>query len=127
MDAHDPKNDTGSVNDDPISSNPLFQTARKVLLASVGAMALAQDEIEDFVNRLIDRGEIAESDGRKLMQEIKDQRKRNMGRAEDLFSSRMDSMIKRLNMPTKADMDTLSDKIAILSKKIDEIIDQQGK
>ncbi|HSQ28064.1 MAG TPA: phasin family protein [Anaerolineales bacterium] len=127
MDAHDPKNDNGSVHEDPNSSNPLFQTARKVLLASVGAMALAQDEIEDFVNRLIERGEIAETDGRKLMQEIKERRKANMGRAEDLFSSRMDSMIKRLNIPTKADIDSLSEKIAILSKKMDEIINQQGK
>jgi len=50
-----------------------------------------------------------------------------MGKAEDLFSSRMDSMIKRLNIPTKADIDTLSEKIAILSKKMDEIINQQGK
>jgi len=89
MDAHDPKNDTGSVHEDPNSSNTLFQTARKVLLASVGAMALAQDEIEEFVNRLVERGEIAETDGRKLMQEIKERRKANMGRAEDLFSSRI--------------------------------------
>lgn len=127
MNAHEPKNDTGSVNEDPNSSIPLFQTARKVLLASVGAMALAQDEIEDFVNRLTERGEIAETDGRKLMQEIKERRKANMGRAEDLFSSRMDSMIKPLNIPTKADIDTLSEKIAILSNKMDEIINQQGK
>lgn len=127
MDAHEPKNDTGSVHEDPNSSNTIFQTARKVLLASVGAMALAQDEIEDFVNRLIERGEIAETDGRKLMQEIKERRKANMGKAEDLFSSRMDSMIKRLNIPTKADIETLSEKIAALSKKMDEIIEQQGK
>ena len=127
MDAHDTKNDTGSVNEDLNSSNTLFQTARKVLLASVGAMALAQDEIEDFVNRLIERGEIAETDGRKLMQEIKERRKANMGKAEDLFSSRTVSMIKRLNIPTKADIETLSEKIATLSKKMDEIIEQQGK
>lgn len=127
MDAHDPKNDSGAVHEDSNSTTPLFQTARKVLLASVGAMALAQDEIEDFLNRLIERGEIAEADGRKLIHEIKERRKANIGRAEDLFSSRMDAMIKRMNIPTKADIDTLSEKIATLSKKMDEIIEQQGK
>ena len=50
--------------------NQMIEMARKVLLASVGAVALAQDEVEAFVNRLIERGEIAEKDGRKLINEI---------------------------------------------------------
>ncbi|NIV98032.1 poly(hydroxyalkanoate) granule-associated protein, partial [Candidatus Saccharibacteria bacterium] len=40
--------------------NPFVEATRKVLLASVGAVALAQDEAEDFVNKLIERGQIAE-------------------------------------------------------------------
>ena len=44
---------------------PLFEASRRVLLAAIGAAALAQDEIEDFVKKLVDRGEIAEKDGKK--------------------------------------------------------------
>ncbi|MCC6188241.1 MAG: hypothetical protein IT318_04375, partial [Anaerolineales bacterium] len=47
--------------------NRLFEMARKVVLAAVGAAALAQDEAVDFVNRLVERGEIAEKDARKLI------------------------------------------------------------
>ena len=48
----------------------LLEMSRKVLLAGVGAVALAQDEIEEFVNKLVERGEIAEKDGRKLIRDL---------------------------------------------------------
>lgn len=108
-------------------NTPLYNTARKILLASVGAMALAHDEIEDFLNKLIERGELAESDGRKLMDEIREHRRTNLGRAEDRLTSRLESMLKHLNIPTKAEMESLSEKIAVLSKKLDEMIDHQDK
>ena len=41
--------------------SPFFDAARRVMLASIGAIALAQDEIEEFINRLVERGEIAEN------------------------------------------------------------------
>jgi hypothetical protein len=51
----------------PEEANPLLESARKVLMAAIGAVALAQDEIEAFINRLIERGEIAEKDGKTSM------------------------------------------------------------
>ena len=101
-------------------SRPLFDLARKVLLASIGAMALAQDEVEDFVNRLVDRGEIAEKDGRKLVKEIIDRRKKERGKVEGV-SKRVEEALDRLNVPTKADIEALSEKIAALTKKVDEL------
>lgn len=100
-------------------SRPLFDIARKVLLASIGAMALAQDEVEDFVNRLVDRGEIAEKDGRKLVKEIIDRRKNETRKAE--VRKRVEETLDRFNVPTKSDIEALSEKIAALTKKVDEL------
>jgi len=100
---------------------PLYEAARRVLLASVGALALAQDEIEDFINKLVDRGEIADKEGFKLVKEIKERRAKNMHKVDDVLSQRMDAALGRMNLPTKADMDALSDKIAALSQKIEEL------
>lgn len=106
---------------------PFFNRARKVLLASVGATVLAQDEIEEFVKHLINRGELAESEGTKLVEEMRERRRKNMEKAEERISKRMERMIKRLEIPTKADVDSLSDRITSISKKLDEIIERQGK
>ena len=100
---------------------PLLDAARKVLLASIGAVALAQDEIEDFVNRLVERGEIAEKDGRKLLREIMDRRKKDADKAEDVVAKRVEEILDRMSVPTKSDIEALGDKIALLSKKVDEL------
>ena len=41
------------------TGNPMVAVARKILLASIGAVSLAQEEIENFVNHLVERGEPA--------------------------------------------------------------------
>lgn len=101
--------------------SPLLDAARKVLLAGIGVVALAQDEIEDFVNKLIERGEIAEKDGRKLVREVMDKRKKEAEKAEDEVGKRVEEILDRMSVPTKADIEALGDKIAHLSKKVEEL------
>lgn len=105
---------------------PLFAAARRVLLASVGAVALAQDEMEEFVNRLVERGEIAERDGKKLMREMMERRKKETRNTKGKVTKRVDDILDRMNVPTKADIEALSEKIAALSKKVDELKKTQG-
>ena len=100
---------------------PLFTAARKVLLAGIGAVALAQDEIDDFINRLVERGEIAEKDGRKLIKEIKERRMKGATKAEEMIAKRVEAILDRMNVPAKADIDALSEKIAALTKKVEEL------
>ncbi len=100
---------------------PLFEAARKVLLAGIGAIALAQDEIEEFVNRLVERGEIAEQDGKKLIRELKDTRKKEAQQFQDEVTKRVEETLLHMNIPSKEDIKSLSDKIATLSKKVDEL------
>jgi poly(hydroxyalkanoate) granule-associated protein len=101
--------------------SPLLETARKVLLAGIGAVALAQEEVEEFVNKLIDRGEIAERDGRKLIDELMEKRRKKTREAEEQLDVRVEDLLDRMNVPTKADIEALSAKIAILTKKVDEL------
>ena len=101
--------------------NPLLEAARKVLLAGIGAIALAQEEIEEFVGRLVERGEIAEKDGRKLIREVMDKRKKEAEKAEDELTKRVETVMDRMSVPSKADIEALSKKITELTKKVDEL------
>jgi poly(hydroxyalkanoate) granule-associated protein len=100
---------------------PLLDAARKVLLASIGAVALAQEEVEDFVNKLVERGEIAEKDGKKLIRETMEKRKKEAKKAEDQLDKRMEEILDRMNVPSKSDIEALSAKISALTKKVDEL------
>jgi len=101
--------------------NPLLDAVRKVLLASAGAVALAQEEVEDFIDKLVERGEIAEKDGRALVRDMMERRKKQTEKAEEELDQRLEEMLHRMNVPTKGDIEALSAKISELSKKVDEL------
>jgi len=106
--------------------SPLLEALRKVLLAGIGAVAIAQEEIEDLVNKLVERGEIAEKDGKKLVREVMDKRKKGAEKAEDVVTKRIEEILDKMNVPTKADIDSLGDKITALTKKVDELKKSQS-
>ena len=99
----------------------ILESLRRVLLASIGVVALTIEEIGDLVDKLVEQGEIAEQEGKKLVSEIKEKRKKKTGETEDVASSRMREMMDKMDVPTKSDIEDLSAKIATLSKKVDEL------
>ncbi|HNU04378.1 MAG TPA: phasin family protein [Anaerolineae bacterium] len=109
---------------------------RRVLMAGVGVVALTKDEIEDFVGKLIERGEIAEQDGRRLvtevlhrrrdkteevMEKMQDETEKQVARAESMLDQRIEGILSRLNVPSKGDIDMLSEKISLLAEKVDAL------
>lgn len=104
-----------------VEKSPLLGMARKVLLAAIGAAALAQEEIEEFVNKLVERGEIAEADGRKLLKDVMDRRKKEAQKAGAELDKRIEDILGRMNIPTKDEIESLGSKITALTKKVEEL------
>ena len=116
------------TNDNPVDVNPegheqvsLLHATRRLILASLGAIALGKDEVEEFVNKLVERGEIAEKDGRKLVEEAMEKRKKSVQGVGVEANRHVSELLDHLNVPTKEDIDVLSEKIALLAKKVDEL------
>ena len=103
------------------TGNPMVAAARKLLLASIGAVSLAQEEIESFVNQLVERGEVAERDGRRLLSDVMERRKNQVKEVESDLETRIEDALSRLNVPTKADIEALSSKITSLTRKVDSL------
>ena len=107
------------------SGNALLSGLRRVLMAGVGAVALTQEQMEEFVGKLVERGEIADGGARKLISDVVDRRKRTLQdstkRAEEELDKRIEGLLVRMNIPSKGEIDALSDKIADLSRKVDQL------
>lgn len=105
--------------------NPMLDLARKVMLASIGAVAVTQEELEKFVHKLIERGEIAEQDGRKLLKEMMEKRRKkaedSREDAEEELEHRMEGVLARMNIASKSDIESLNKKLTELNKKLDEL------
>ena len=109
-----------------LSNNTFLSGLRRVLMAGIGAVALTQDQTEEFVSKLVERGEIADGDARKLGGDVIDRRKRMVQdgtrKAEEELDKRIEGLLSRMNIPSKSEIDSLSQKIADLSSKVDELI-----
>ncbi len=99
----------------------LFEATRKVVLASVGAVGLAQDELENFMNRLVKRGEVAEKDARKLLKEASEKRRKGARGLDKRVEKQLDRAMDWINIPSKRDIEELSDKIGELTAKVEEL------
>jgi poly(hydroxyalkanoate) granule-associated protein len=99
----------------------LVALVRHVLLAAVGAVALSQEELEKFVAKLVERGEIAEKDGKKLVRDMAARRRTQTVKVEEQLDKRIEEILARMNVPAKGDIDALGAKIAALTKKVDEL------
>jgi poly(hydroxyalkanoate) granule-associated protein len=105
----------------PAAPSVFVNTVHKVLLAGIGAVALAQEEVEEFVGRLVERGEIAEADGRKMLKDVLERRKKQAKKVEDALDKRVEELLARMNIPTTDEIAALSARIAELTKKVDEL------
>jgi polyhydroxyalkanoate synthesis regulator phasin len=101
------------------SSFGLLDISRKVLLAGVGAAVLAQDEISDFVDHLVERGEIAEQDARKLIKEVLDKQQKFIN------DVRSEQSQKQSRYATRSDIEELTTRIMELNKKLEELQSQK--
>jgi len=113
-------------------STQMFEVMRKLILAGVGALALSRDEAEEFINRLVERGEIAQKDAQHLIDESVERiRKTAMPQTNQLQSgvatistqveTNLEHFLNRLNIPSKRDIDDLSAKIAHLAGRVEEL------
>jgi poly(hydroxyalkanoate) granule-associated protein len=100
------------------------EALHRVVLAALGTVGLVQDEVEHFVNKAVERGQMAEKEARKTVQDVSDKRKgaeKQMDKSLKEVDKRFEEMLTKLNIPTKNDITALNEKIADLTKKVEEL------
>ncbi len=114
------------------STTWMLDNMRRMLLASIGVVAMTIDEAESLVERMVDRGELAQKDGQKLLKQFRGRLDPRREKLEDNVEDQvekvsnrieqgMEEMLSRLNIPSKRDIDELSARIAQLSVRIEEL------
>ncbi|NJN15641.1 MAG: poly(hydroxyalkanoate) granule-associated protein [Oscillochloris sp.] len=110
----------------------VFEVVRKMMLAGVGALALSREEAEQFLERLVERGELAQKDAQKLIDETMERVRQNAQPQVNPLQSNVNNLgvqmennleqfLNRLNIPSKRDIDELSAKIAQLATRVEEL------
>jgi poly(hydroxyalkanoate) granule-associated protein len=106
------------VEDEP---NPMVAATRKILFAAIGVVALGKDKVEDFMAKLIERGKFVEKDKRlQINEDVKIVEESGKVTVGDVNQYVLD-ILDRMNVPTKTDIDTLSEQVDLLANHIDEL------
>jgi poly(hydroxyalkanoate) granule-associated protein len=114
----------------------IYIMVRKVLLSSLGAIALTVDEANELMAKLVERGEVAEVDLQKMINELRAQRERNeaeaaktrsevVKKASTTIEDSVETILTRLNVPNKSDIEDLSRKIGHLNEKVSALNHQR--
>jgi poly(hydroxyalkanoate) granule-associated protein len=115
-----------------VQSANLYLMVRKVLLASIGSVALTADEAGELFSRLVERGEIAETDAQRIVADLRSQGRKREEEAsktrEDVtkkagiaLEDSVETILNRLNVPNKNEIEELSRKIGLLSEKVSSL------
>ena len=95
----------------------LLDIIRNAMLAGFGM----QEKVKEFVDDLVKKGELNESQGAKLVKEWTEKAEKN---TEDITSSINDlfkKTIDKMKLPSKEDLDKLTEQISILSERIKKL------
>ncbi|PID85873.1 MAG: hypothetical protein CSB13_05790 [Chloroflexi bacterium] len=116
----------------------VVDNVHKVFLVGLGAAAMAQDELINFIDKLVTQGEQTEQKARDTINNIVECRKKNVEdakknvedvnkKAEEEMASRMQSTLNRFNIPSRREIKALNEKITVLSNKIDDLNKETAK
>lgn len=94
-----------------------FDTLRNALLLGFGV----QEKVSEFVNELVKKGELSESQGAKLVREWTEKADKNTEQLTKGFSEIVSKSIDRLVIPTKSDIEQLNAKIEGLSMRVKKL------
>jgi polyhydroxyalkanoate synthesis regulator phasin len=93
---------------------------KKTFYMCLGEIASVQDKAEEIANQLIERGELKEKDKPEFIKELVEEGEKLKSNLDEKIQSAVDAAIKKLNIPTKDDIDELN-------KKIDAILNELNK
>ena len=95
----------------------LVDILRNALLAGFGV----QEKVKEFVDELVKKGELNESQGAKLVKEWADKAEKNTEDISNSLNDLVKKTIDKMKFPLKEDVDKLTEQVSILSERIKKL------
>jgi polyhydroxyalkanoate synthesis regulator phasin len=94
------------------------ESVRKIGLIGAGLWAMTEEKINELVKDLVDEGDISKEEGKKAIQELIEESKKQTVDFEKKVSEKMQDAISKKDIFTKKDMNELESRIKDLEEEI---------
>ncbi|MBI4684827.1 MAG: phasin family protein [Nitrospirae bacterium] len=95
----------------------LFEAVRNALLAGFGM----QQKVNEFIDDLVKKGELSESQGVKLIKEWTEKAEKGTDHFTKNFSEIFTKTMEKMNLPTRDDIEKLNKKVQNLSGRVKKL------
>jgi polyhydroxyalkanoate synthesis regulator phasin len=95
----------------------VFDVAKRALMAGFGV----QEKVKEFIDELVKKGELSESQGAKLVKEWTEKADKSTSDLGKSISELVAKTLEKMNIPTKDDMEKLNKNIQSLSARVKKL------
>jgi len=97
----------------------------KGLAFGLGLAVISKEQIEKFVDEMVKKGEVSSAESKDLMRELFEKGEAEKKEMNSRIREQMEKFLKELNIPTKADLERLEQRIQELEQRIQELENKQ--
>lgn len=101
----------------------LFDVVRNALLAGLGV----QERVIEFINELVKKGELSESQGAKLVKEWADKADKSTEQLGKGISDIVTKTLDKMALPSREDVEKLNRKVQALSTRVKKLEGVKGE
>lgn len=95
----------------------VFDIIRSAMLAGLGI----QEKVKEFVDELVKKGELSESQGAKIVKEWSEKAEKNTEDISRNLNEVITKAMDKIRLSTKEDLDSLSAKVAELAARLEKV------
>ncbi|RPI36107.1 MAG: hypothetical protein EHM54_06545 [Nitrospiraceae bacterium] len=101
----------------------IFDILRNAMLAGFGV----QEKVKEFIDDLVKKGELSESQGAKLVKEWSEKADKNVEDISKSMNDLVQKTLEKMSLPTKDDITKLNEQINVLSAKLKKMEETKGE
>lgn len=101
------------------SSTTVVDFMRKNVLQYFDSSLLSEEQLSENVDQLVKAGEIPQDEAKQLKDEIKTRTQTFKQRLDELVERRVQDVLSKLNIPTKAELERLGQRLDELTRKLE--------
>ena len=90
---------------------------KNTVLAGLGVLSLTYEKAENLAKDLIKKGELLETEEAKFIKDLMEKAEKTGSEVKQRIEKTVRETLKKLNIPTRKDLDEIKEKLDELSKK----------
>ncbi|MBI5213962.1 MAG: phasin family protein [Nitrospirae bacterium] len=95
----------------------IFDVVKNAMMAGFGV----QEKVKEFIDELVKKGELSDSQGAKLVKEWTEKADKNTSELSKSISDLVTKTIEKISLPTREDISQLNKKIEELSERLKKL------